>query len=287
MAKADPQSGLIPENLDAGIDHWNGRNNAADNYPFMVLTAALTDRPLFDGRLMEMLRTEQRLTSRVDRLGDYYRFSTRSFEFPTIDMDRIIFDNSEYVKDGLMPLTEWLGPSPWSERMAGIVDDFWKHAAVDTAAGKIPSTNPEVNGDMMQLTSRYFWMTGDRKYLDPSRASPTTICSATAIPRAKTAAETARSRLRVDFGPDRGLLRLLACQQGETRAIPRTVAPDARRYPEVWSQRTRHDVQRHQPADGCRDPRGCPTTGATTTTASTRSTWWMVRRSIGRRCDTR
>ena len=166
LAKADPQSGLIPENLEAGIDHWNGRNNAADNYPFMVLTAALTDRPLFEGRLLEMLRTEQRLTSRVDRLGDYYKFSTRTFEFPTIDMDRIIFDNSEYVKDGLLPLTEWLGPSPWSERMSGIVDDLWTHAAVETAAGKIPSTNPEVNGNLMQLTSRFFWMTGDRKYLD-------------------------------------------------------------------------------------------------------------------------
>ena len=81
-------------------------------------------------------------------------------------MDRIIFDNSEYVKDGLMPLTEWLGLSPWSERMSGIIDDIWKHAAVETPAGKIPSTNAEVNGEMMQLTSRYFWMTGQRKYLD-------------------------------------------------------------------------------------------------------------------------
>ncbi|MHB8973813.1 MAG: hypothetical protein ACYC3X_16575 [Pirellulaceae bacterium] len=166
LAKADPQSGLIPENLEAGIDHWNGRNNAADNYPYMVLTAALTDRPLFAGRLLEMLRTEQRLTSRVDRLGDYYKFSTRTFEFPAVDMERLIFDNSEYVKDGLMPLTEWLGPSPWSERMSGIVDDLWTHAAVDTAAGKIPSTNPEVNGNLMQVTTRFFWMTGEKKYLD-------------------------------------------------------------------------------------------------------------------------
>ena len=166
LAKADPQSGLIPENLGSGIDHWNGRNNGADNYPFMVLTAALTDRPLFEGKLLEMLRTEERLTSRVDHLGDYYKFSTRAFEFPTVDMDRLIFDNSEYVKDGLMPLTEWLGPSPWSARMSGIIDDIWKHAPVDTPTGKIPSTNPEVNGELMQLTSRYFWLTGQRKYLD-------------------------------------------------------------------------------------------------------------------------
>jgi len=166
LTKVDPQSGLIPENLTGGIDRWNGRNNGADNYPFMVLTAALTDRDLFNGCLLDMLRTEQRLTSRVDRLGDVYKFSTRDFEYDTVNMDRIIFDNSEYVKDGLMPLTEWLGKSPWSERMSGIVDDIWKHAPVETPAGRIPSTNPEVNGEMMQLTSRYFWITSQRQYLD-------------------------------------------------------------------------------------------------------------------------
>ncbi len=166
LAKVDPVSGLIPENLTRGIDRWNGRNNAADNYAFMVLSAALTDRDLFDGRLLDMLRTEQRLTNRIDRLGDYYQFSTRTFEYKEPDLTRIIFDNSEYVKDGLMPLTEWLGPSPWSQRMSGIIDDIWKHAPIDTPTGKIPSTNPEVNGEMMQLTARYFWMTGQRKYLD-------------------------------------------------------------------------------------------------------------------------
>lgn len=166
LAKVDPKSGLIPENLSRGLDRWNGRNNAADNYPFMVLTAALTDRQLFDGQLLEMLRTEERLTSRVDHLGDVYKFSTSDFEYPEPDLERIIFDNSEYVKDGLMPLTEWLGPSPWSVRMSGIIDDIWKYAPVETPAGKIPSTNVEVNGEMMQLTSRYFWMTGQRRYLD-------------------------------------------------------------------------------------------------------------------------
>ena len=165
LTKVDPKSGLIPENLTRGIDRWNGRNNAADNYAFMVLTAALTDRELFDGTMRDMLDTEQRLTNRVDRLGDYYKFSTAAFEYDDVDMNRLIFDNSEYVKDGLMPLTEWLGPSPWSERMSGIIDDIWKHAPVETPNGNIPSTNDEVNGEMMQLTSRYYWMTGDKKYL--------------------------------------------------------------------------------------------------------------------------
>jgi hypothetical protein len=166
LAKADPVSGLIPENLGNGIDRWNGRNNGADNYAFMVLTAALTDRGLFEGRMLDMLRTEERLTSRLGCLGDYYQFSKQDFEFSEVDLERLIFDNSEYVKDGLMPITEWLGDSPWSVRMSGIIDKIWEVSPVETASGRIPSTNPEVNGEMMQLTSRYFWKTGERRYLD-------------------------------------------------------------------------------------------------------------------------
>jgi len=65
-----------------------------------------------------------------------------------------------------MPLTEWLGKSPWSDRMIGILDDMWKNAPVNTKYGKIVSVNPEVNGEMLQTLSRVYWMTNDRKYLD-------------------------------------------------------------------------------------------------------------------------
>ena len=58
LRHADPASGLIPRNLDRDRDIWNAMDSAAANYPFMVLTAALTDRPLFEGRMLDMLRTE-------------------------------------------------------------------------------------------------------------------------------------------------------------------------------------------------------------------------------------
>jgi len=166
LAHADPKTGLIPRNLGSGRDIWNAQDAAADNYPFMVLTAALTDRPLFDGRMLEMLRTETRLTSRLDRLPDTWSFSKQAFASEKPNLGSIIFGSSEYVKDGLVPLTEWLGPSPWSERLLGIVDDIWKHAPVDTPGGKIPSTNVEVNGEMLQSLSRIHWMTGEKRYLE-------------------------------------------------------------------------------------------------------------------------
>ena len=166
LAHADPATGLIPRNLRESRDFWNGRDSAADNYPFMVLTASLTDRPLMEGRLLDMLRTEQRLTARVDRLADDYSFSKKGWRRETLDLDATIFDSAEYVKDGLIPLTEWLGPSPWSKRMIGLVDDIWKNARIETPFGRIPTLNVEVNGDLLQAGARLYWFTGEKKYLD-------------------------------------------------------------------------------------------------------------------------
>lgn len=163
---ADSTTGLIPKNLDSGSDVWNAKDAAADNYPFMVLTAALTDENLFKGRLLEMLHTETRLTSRIGNLPDTYSFSKKSFETLEPDLNSLLFGSSEYIKDGLLPLTEWLGPSPWSDRMISILDDIWKYAPVKTANGNIPSTNVELNGEMLQVLSRIYWMTGEQKYLD-------------------------------------------------------------------------------------------------------------------------
>ncbi|MBM3859776.1 MAG: hypothetical protein FJ395_09020 [Verrucomicrobia bacterium] len=165
LARADPKTGLIPRNF-RGSDYWNGRDAAADNYPFMVLTAAMTDRALFEGRMLEMLRTEIKLTCRVDRLPEDWSFATQAWRREKVDLDALIFEGAEYVKDGLLPITEWLGASPWSERAIGIVDDIWKNATVETPFGKIPTLNFEVNGDLLQACSRLYWFTGERKYLD-------------------------------------------------------------------------------------------------------------------------
>ena len=165
LAHADPATGLIPRNLSES-NYWNGRDSAADNYPFMVLAAAMTDRELMNGRLLDMLHTETKLTCRVDRLPDDLSFATHSWRRKNINLDEIIFDGAEYVKDGLLYIAEWLGPSPWSERALGIVDDIWKNTAIETPFGQIPTLNFEVNGDLLQASSRLYWFTGDRKYLD-------------------------------------------------------------------------------------------------------------------------
>lgn len=169
LNQADSISGLIPRNLGVNKDYWNAKDAAADNYPFMVLTTSIVDKELFKGRMLDMLHTEMQLTSRVGNLPDSYSFSKQAFLKDEIEMDAILFGASEYMKDGLMPLTEWLGQTAWLDRMRGILDDFQKEAElITTLDGKYFGNSAllEINGELLQVLSRMYWITGDQKYLD-------------------------------------------------------------------------------------------------------------------------
>ena len=163
LAHADPVSGLIPRNL-TGDDYWNSKDAAADNYPFMVLTAAITGDAYLKTAVQEILTREQKLTNCLDSLPDDFSFATQKFRAERPNPDEIIFGAAEYAKDGLMPICEWLGPSPWLERMKQLVRDIFKHAAYDSPAGKIPTQDVEVSGDLLQATCRLYWMTGDEAF---------------------------------------------------------------------------------------------------------------------------
>ena len=169
LERRDPESGLIPTNFNKKIDLWEPANSAADNYPFMVLTAYLLDRDLYNGVLLDMLNNEKKLTSRIGSLPDVYSFTKKTFQNENLDLGNIIFGASEYIKDGLMPLNEFIGPSPWQERMIEILDDLHIHISdfdsLDTYYTKT-SYVEEINGEMLQTLSRVYWMTGDQKYLD-------------------------------------------------------------------------------------------------------------------------
>lgn len=169
LSYADPESKLVTRTLDKETDIWNAQDCAADNYPFLVLTSFFTDQEKYHGIMREMLDNEIRLTSRVKSLPDTYSFSKKDFQQDTVSMNRIIFGTSEYMKDGLLPLMEWLGQSPWSERMLTMLNDMDEFVDVaggleDKNFGKSPQA--EVNGELLQILSRVYWMTGEKKYLN-------------------------------------------------------------------------------------------------------------------------
>ena len=119
--------------------------------------------------MREMLDNEIRLTSRVKSLPDTYSFSKKGFLHDSVSLARVVFGTTEYIKDGLLPVTEWLGHTPWSERMLTMLDDLDEHVDVAGGFGKNTFGNApedEVNGELLQILARVYWMTGEEKYLD-------------------------------------------------------------------------------------------------------------------------
>jgi len=166
---ADKETGLIPRNIEKDISIWNAQDAAADNYPFMILTTWFTSEKLYENRMHEILNTERALTARLGKLPDTWSFEKQDFQYPEPDVARIIFGSSEYVKDGLLPVTEWLGQSPWSERMIELLDGIKKEMEVfqESPGRKIGrASTEEVNGELLQALSRVYWMTGNENYLD-------------------------------------------------------------------------------------------------------------------------
>jgi len=161
LAVRDEKSGLFRPTGRV----WTYRDTAADCYPFYIWAAYYTDKEILDTVMIDTLKAEQRLCNHLDRLPVQYDMDAG--KKIVTSFDRMIFGASEYAKDGLIPIVEITGQEyPWFDRMRGIVDDIFKHARIETPYGKIPSTNIEVNGELLQLLPRLFTMTHEKKYLD-------------------------------------------------------------------------------------------------------------------------
>ncbi len=170
LARRDEVTGLLPHrgsfNGRTPSATWVVADTAADLYPFMVMAARFTAPDVYRGAMLEILRQETLATTRVARLSDDVQPGGRGFVRETPDLERIIFGSSEYMKDGLIPLTELFGDTPWYHRMRGIATDISTHAPYETARGRLPAETTEVNGNMLQVLSRLYFKTGDKAYLD-------------------------------------------------------------------------------------------------------------------------
>jgi len=164
LALKDAETGLLPQRLDSPV--WTVENSAADCYPFMVLTSFFTDPAMLSGEMRDILEREMRLTTRVRSLPDALDLTRDAFAHAQADSGRIVFGASEYCKDGLLPVAEVMGPSPWFERLRAMARDICAESRVETAYGPIPSRTAEVNGNMLQVLCRLHSATGDPLFLE-------------------------------------------------------------------------------------------------------------------------
>ena len=169
LAYADMRTLLLPDVLPGfkrgpqQLHVYRPHNSGADNYPYLVATAWFTDRPVFEGRLREMLRNEIRYTNAKDGIPADLNLETATLGPPSL------FGAAEYAKDGLLAITELLGRTPWFYRMADMTADLMQHAPLASDFGPLPDAGAELNGDVLQSLVRLAAMTGDPRYLEWAR----------------------------------------------------------------------------------------------------------------------
>ena len=168
LEHADRRTLLLPDRLPGGrrglkpgdsTRLYTPHNSGADLYPYLILTAHLTDPELYHGRMMEMLRNE-------------VRYTTVDGSIPAnLDLNRgqpgppSLFGAGEYAKDGLLAVTERLGRTPWFYRMVDMVADAMERAPVASQFGNLPASDAELNGDFLQALVRLAPMTADPRFL--------------------------------------------------------------------------------------------------------------------------
>jgi len=153
---------LVPQNLRSR--QWNGHNSAADLWSFFVLTAHCTDPDGLGTMVRQTLRDDVALTTRVGWLTDDFDIDRNRFVRKEPGLPHLIMTNSEYVKDGLLPICELMGQTVWFDRARGLIEAICTRAPVPTAFGNIPSESAELNGEMLQNLCRFFCATRDERY---------------------------------------------------------------------------------------------------------------------------
>jgi hypothetical protein len=166
LAHADERTLLLPDVIPGfkrgpqPLGVYRPHNSGADNYPYLVATAFFTDRPLYEGRMREMLRNEVRYTNVADGVPGDLDLTTGKLGALSL------FGAAEYAKDGLVAITELLGRTPWFYRMADMSAGLMEHAPVESAFGRLPDAGAELNGDVLQTLVRLATMTGDRRFFE-------------------------------------------------------------------------------------------------------------------------
>ena len=161
LTHADPKTLLLPDRPGRPRAEWiyTPHNSGADLYPYLILTAHLTDPELYRGRMMEMLRNEVQHTTVQRSIPADLKFAGQ--ETGTASF----FGAAEYAKDGLIAVSEYLGRTPWFYRMVDMIADAMTDAPVATRFGALPAADAETNGDYLQALVRIAAMTGDHRFL--------------------------------------------------------------------------------------------------------------------------
>lgn len=142
------ETSLFPQSTR--VNEWNYRHVAADLFCFLWIVSARMQAPSLS-KLMETLEAESKLAM-ADDLCPSVRWDDGS-EIPGTRSERM-FGMAEYAKDGLISVCEATGDERARDRLEAVVRCVLAHSAEPSPFGLLPSSDSEVNGNMLQVLCR-------------------------------------------------------------------------------------------------------------------------------------
>ncbi len=165
LAARDDYRGFLPRVIGADRGSiWNYRDCAADMYCHFVIEALLV-APMHLEALRDILAKDR---ANSDGLPRAIRVDTG--ELLGESLEERIFGAVEYVKDGLLPILERIGPTEWLDRLHEVADAIIAASPVETRYGRLPSEGTEKNGEFLQVLARLYHRERDPKHLAAGRA---------------------------------------------------------------------------------------------------------------------
>ncbi|MCC7105382.1 MAG: hypothetical protein IT307_09590 [Chloroflexi bacterium] len=158
LGSIDPSTGLLTRSPRPEDQAWVYADTGADLFGHVAIGTRLL-RPDRYPQMLRLLSAERRLQPAIP--DDVAIPSGQPLGRSHAER---VFGVAEYVKDGLLPLIEQVGPDPWLARATQLVDAILAEADVPTPRGLIPADSTEVNGDMLQILARLSWARDDPRY---------------------------------------------------------------------------------------------------------------------------
>lgn len=161
LVRFDLSTGLLPNSIEPDGQLWAYGDTGSDLFPHLAIATHLL-APDYDPLFTRLLEAERK---RGPGLPDDVRIP--GGQPAGLSAEERMFGVAEYAKDGLLPLVDRLGPDPWLGRLLEIADAIIAESATPTPhQGMIPAHTTEVNGDALQILTRSYWASGERRYLD-------------------------------------------------------------------------------------------------------------------------
>ncbi len=156
----DAATGLFPTNLKPDGRVWTYEDAASDLFPFLAIGAKLLMPKRYD-EILNTLSAERRRSPGLPR-----DIALSSDPAEVQDEEKVFLGATEYTKDGLLPMVEMLGRTPWLGRMTQVTGSYIDAANTPTREGPIVASSAEINGNVLQVLSRLYWGTRDTQYIE-------------------------------------------------------------------------------------------------------------------------